>query len=260
MDKHKQHDKTIINRHFKELNPMVAGWQAHKSGTDFGPAIREFYVIHYILSGKGTFKNQNNTYTVEAGQYFLLRPGELTFYKADDVDPWHYIWIGFDGELAKHFDNVPDTGTFQDAQFFLDIMDSDDTVSKYEEYLTSKLFMLYYLFFCNEKDSANHAQKARSLIKRNYMSDLRVEDIAQSLGVNRIYLSRIFKKDYGIPIKQYIISTRMDHAKQFLESGYSVAEVADMVGYNDTFVFSKTFKRHFGISPITVKNKRKPIA
>ena len=73
MDKYKQHDKTIINRHFKELNPMVAGWQIRHAGASFGPTIREFYIIHYILSGKGIFKNKNATYTLEAGQYFLLR-------------------------------------------------------------------------------------------------------------------------------------------------------------------------------------------
>lgn len=257
MDKHKQHDKTVINRHFKELNPLVAGWQECDFSYSFGPAIREFYVIHYIVSGKGSFKNKNGHYSLEPGQYFIIRPGELTFYEADSKNPWHYIWIGFNGDLSSHFDSIPDTGEFSDIQFFLDIMEFDDNNSKYEEFLTSKLFMLYYLFFCNEKDSVKHTQKVRSLIKRNYMSNLSVEDIAQSLGVNRIYLSRIFKEDYGVSIKQYIISTRMDHARHFLESGYSVAEVADMVGYNDTFVFSKTFKRHFGISPINVKNKRR---
>lgn len=256
MDKYKQHDKTIINKHFKELNPMVAGWQVRTPCASFGPTIREFYIIHYILSGKGIFRNKNATYTVEAGQYFLLRPGELTFYQADEKEPWHYIWIGFNGDLATHFDSIADTGTFQDTQFFLDIMNSDDTIPKYEEYLTSKLFMLYYLFFCNEKDTVKHTQKVRNYIKRNYMSDLSVEDIAQNLCVNRIYLSRIFKKDYGVSIKQYIISTRMEHAKSFLENGYSVADAAQMVGYKDAFTFSKVFKQHFGVSPINAKHKK----
>ena len=253
MDKHKQHDKTIINRHFKELNPLVAGWQECSEGYSFGPAIREYYVIHYVLSGKGVFKNRKGIYSLEAGQYFIIRPGELTFYKADKKNPWHYIWIGFNGDLSSHFDLIPDSGNFSDEQFFVDIMDFDDASSKYEEYLTSKLFMLYYLFFCNEKESVRHTQKVRNLIKRNYMSNLSVEDIAQSIGVNRIYLSRIFKEDYGISIKQYIVSTRMEHAKNFLENGYSVAEVAEMVGYSDAFVFSKMFKRYFGMSPINIK-------
>ena len=256
MDEHMQHDKNILNKHFTELNPLVAGWQNCRSGYSFGPAIRDFYVIHYIVSGKGIFKTKKGAFELGAGEYFIIRPGELTFYKADKKTPWNYIWLGFNGNLSSHFDSIPDTGSFTDEQFFLDIKRTDDNLPKYEEYLTGKLFTLYSLMFRDEKESVKHIHKVRNFIKRNYMSELSVEDIAQNLGINRIYLSRIFKEEFGMSIKQYIISVRMNYAKQFLESGYSVAEVAEMVGYSDSFGFSKMFKSHFGISPINLKKTR----
>ena len=85
------------------------------------------------------------------------------------------------------------------------------------------------------------------------MNDISVEALAQSLGVNRIYLTRIFKEDYGVSIKKYLISVRMNYAKRFLEDGHSVAAVAEMVGYSDAFGFSRMFKSYFGISPSDVK-------
>ncbi len=253
-----QHDKNILNKHFRELNPLVAGWQNCSPGYSYGPFIRDFYVIHYILSGKGKFKNSNGTFALGAGEYFIIRADELTFYQADEKDPWSYIWIGFDGSLSSRFDSIPDVGKFSDEQFFLDIKFTEDDIPKYEEFLTGKLFLLYAQFCRDEKESVKHIYKVKNFIKRNYMSDISVEDIAKNLGVNRIYLSRAFKEEFGASIMQYIVSVRMNHAKHFLESGYSVAEVAEMVGYSDGFGFSKMFKKHFGISPINLKSKKSP--
>lgn len=57
----------------------------------FGPAIREQYLLHYILDGKGIFKVNNKTYNLTKGQGFLINPNELTYYEADKYEPWKYI-------------------------------------------------------------------------------------------------------------------------------------------------------------------------
>ena len=256
MNEYTQHNKNILNKHFTELNPLAAGWQICCPSYRFGPTKRDFYLIHYVVSGMGVFTNRNGAHTVGAGQYFLIRPGELTVYEADARTPWQYIWIGFNGSLAPHFNALPDTGNFLDERLFLDIKYTDDDHSRYEELLTGKLFLLYAQMFCHEKGETKRVYRVKNIVERNYMSDLSVESLAENLGVNRIYLSRIFKEEFGMSIKQYIVSVRMSHAKDFLESGYSVAAVADMVGYADSFSFSKMFKSHFGITPLRVKKSR----
>jgi AraC-like DNA-binding protein len=50
-------------------------------------------------------------------------------------------------------------------------------------------------------------------------------------------------------IQEYIIGVRMENAKTLLQNGFSVNRTADMVGYHDSFNFSKMFKKLFGISP-----------
>ena len=82
---------------------------------------------------------------------------------------------------------------------------------------------------------------------------INVEKISSMFGFERSYLYRLFKKEYGISVKEYIIKVRMDKAKELLKSGSTVADVAELVGYSDEFAFSKAFKKYLGISPLSFK-------
>ena len=70
---------------------------------NYGPAVRPNYIIHYITEGKGCFYEGGNRYELEAGQGFLIVPGQQTFYQADKEEPWTYLWVGFDGRNAEHY-------------------------------------------------------------------------------------------------------------------------------------------------------------
>ena len=77
----KQNDIPLLNKGFHDVNPVVCGWQNCDSGHSFGPAIREYYLIHYILDGKGIFERRGVIYNLAKGSMFLIRPHELTFTK-----------------------------------------------------------------------------------------------------------------------------------------------------------------------------------
>ena len=88
------------------------------------------------------------------------------------------------------------------------------------------------------------------------MFKIYVEDIAESLNINRRYLSRIFKEKKGITIQQYIINYKIKKACEFISKGFKVNETAAMVGYEDTFTFSKIFKKNTGFSPTEYATKK----
>ena len=67
----------------------------------FGPAQKPYYLIHYILRGKGRFSLRNKEFQLSSGNGFLIPPEELSFYQADEKEPWTYIWVGFQGEMAE---------------------------------------------------------------------------------------------------------------------------------------------------------------
>lgn len=70
-------------------------------GHSFGPAIRDHYLIHCILNGEGTFTVGKRKYQLYQGEGFLIVPGVLTHYQADQANPWKYCWVGFNGTDAK---------------------------------------------------------------------------------------------------------------------------------------------------------------
>ncbi len=96
------------------------------------------------------------------------------------------------------------------------------------------------------------AEAARIYIDNNYSRyDLSLDLIADDIGVNPSYLSSIFKNIIGITISRYIMELRMKIAFEQLSQNHSmtIKSVSDMVGYNDEYYFSKSFKGYFGISP-----------
>ena len=66
----------------------------------FGPAQRDHYLIHFVTAGEGTFYCGEERWPVRAGQGFLILPDEVTFYEADEQHPWHYAWVGYQGQQA----------------------------------------------------------------------------------------------------------------------------------------------------------------
>ena len=90
------------NENFIDLCMYQFGYEQCDPGHSFGPATRNHYLFHYILSGTGTLMADNangdtQTYSVKSGQGFMIFPGQINTYIADEQLPWEYMWIGFSG-------------------------------------------------------------------------------------------------------------------------------------------------------------------
>ncbi|WP_193726850.1 response regulator [Paenibacillus guangzhouensis] len=98
--------------------------------------------------------------------------------------------------------------------------------------------------------------RVRKFIEEHLHEELKREDIAASVYLNPAYLSRLFKKETGLSISDYILGVRMDKAKKLLvESGVKVSNVAELTGYGHFSHFAKMFKRVIGISPQEYRKK-----
>ena len=117
-----------------------------------------------------------------------------------------------------------------------------------EENLTGLLFKLYATLFA-PKEKNDLVSKVIGYINARYMYSISINEIASFLGVNRKYLARIFKERTGSTMQKHLIKKRMTEAKKLLKSGHRVEETAFMVGYGDSFTFSKAFKKYCGSSP-----------
>ena len=83
-----------------ELSIFNCGLERCAPGQTWGPGIRDHYLIHLVVSGKGIFEVGGRTWEVSEGDLFFARPSQLIRYTADEQQPWEYSWVGFNGACA----------------------------------------------------------------------------------------------------------------------------------------------------------------
>jgi AraC-like DNA-binding protein len=87
-------------------------------------------------------------------------------------------------------------------------------------------------------------------IASHYAEKISVKQMASVVGLNTVYFGALFKRETGMTMNRYLVRIRIKNAENLLRSGeYTVGEVAERCGYNDTFHFYKQFKNILGIPP-----------
>ena len=91
----------------------------------------------------------------------------------------------------------------------------------------------------------------RRYMLANLHKKLKVEDIASQMLLSASYCNNVFKRETGVPLIHYLTDLRMQEAKQQLVSNqYTLKEIASNVGFDDYNLFARSFKKHFGITPL----------
>ncbi len=100
------------------------------------------------------------------------------------------------------------------------------------------------------------AKKSMSFVKAHLADDISLEVIAAAVNTNPSYLSRIFKKECGETLSEYITRLRIEKAKELLVlPDQLVYLVSESVGYHDSTYFSTIFKKYTGMSPTEYRNR-----
>lgn len=268
------------SKNFIDLGLYQFGWEHCEPSHSFGPAMRNHFLFHYVISGTGTLiaensKNESISYSIKSGQGFMIFPNQICTYIADAQQPWEYVWIEFDGLRAK--ETVELSGLCVNSPVYK---------AKYKDVAqTMKDEMLYiinhkddspfhlighlYLFIDSFVKSSAITQisksnnlrdfyikEALSFIEQNFQNDITVEEIAACCGLNRSYFGKIFHEVLGKSPQEFLISYRMTKATELLKlTSLSIAEVGSAVGYSNQLHFSRAFKKIYGISPRQWRNE-----
>lgn len=241
------------------LSVYSTGYEQCDSNHTWGPALRDHYLIHFVVAGKGTLRCNQQEYTVEAGQLFIIYPSQVASYQADANDPWEYDWVGFNGTDARrlvkltglsrqqpvcHSDDPEKTGALLRR-----IAEAGDNTAAADAEMAGCLYLfLAHLIRMNRQHPAgnphqNYVANALRYIQYNYANDIGVNDIARYVGISRSQLYRAFLQDFGVSPHAYLQTYRINEACSLLhDPTYSVAEVAGSVGFNDPLYFSRVFK------------------
>lgn len=251
-----------------ELNLYQYGEENCDKGHRFGPAVRQHYLFHYVISGTGVLNSEYGAFPVVAGEGFLIHPHDVTTYCADKTDPWHYMWLEVDGLIASKI--FEECGLSRQLPIYRPRQSEDPPLAlRYLRQLIShddehrlKTLGLSYLFFSAlidntrqslavpASDKTQHLHKAVKLIENRYHEPLTIECLAGYCNINRSYLCRLFKNAYGIGPKEYLLNFRMSIAASLLCNSHTAIKVVGIsVGYENQLHFSKAFKQVHGISP-----------
>ena len=108
---------------------------------------------------------------------------------------------------------------------------------------------------------ARHLLRARDLIDARYREPLDVSDLARAARLSRAHFSREFRKAFGEPPHQYLLTRRMERAAALLRTtDRSIAEICMTVGLRSVGSFTTTFGRVYGLSPTAYRATHPPAA
>lgn len=262
------------NENFLDLMPCQYGWEQCAPLHSFGPSVRNHYLFHYIISGKGMLSSHAtdgsvHEYELGAGQGFLICPGQINYYAADGDDPWKYAWMEFDGMRAA--DALWSAGLEQDRPIYRPKSEADGAVlrdhllyfSQHTE--RSSLHLVGHLalfldelieFSAGRRSLPERAKQdyyihqAVFYIQQNYQRELTVDEVAGFCKLNRNYFSRRFKEVVGCTPQEFIIRQRLTSAAELLRgTGRPIKTIADQCGYPNQLHFSQAFKKYYGLPP-----------
>lgn len=268
------------NETFIDLGLYQFGWEHCAPSHSYGPAMRNHYLFHYILSGTGTLmaddnKGQTQTYQIKSGQGFLIFPNQITTYFADKNFPWEYVWLEFDGLRVK--ENLDLCGFSMDSPVYharfkdtCEIMAQEMLyIAKNQNAAPLHLIGHLYLFFdafirsSSSMFSAKgstlqdyYIHEAISFIEQNFQNDITIEDIAHICNINRSYFGKIFKERLGRTPQEFLLNYRMVKATELLKlTQLSIGDIGKAVGYQNQLHFSRAFKNIYHISPREWRNQ-----
>ncbi|MDO4287196.1 MAG: AraC family transcriptional regulator, partial [Eubacteriales bacterium] len=105
-----------------------------------------------------------------------------------------------------------------------------------------------------------YVRAATEFIQENYADDIKVQDIADHVGISRNYLSTLFQNILQVSPNAYLANFRLTRAKEQLTiTDLSIGAIADMCGYRDPLVFSKAFKLKTGMTPTQYRKTNREI-
>lgn len=256
------------------LSVTYSGHEKCGGGQKWGKGIRQQYILHLVVSGKGVYVTPEGSFELSTGDMFLIRPYTEIEYYADENDPWEYLWVNFTGTdaetLLKRTDftaaNPVIHGCDDEIKSAMaDIIANAGTTRHEAAGLTGRLYILLSLLMKNSHRKSTHSQReqekrriikaAKDFVATNYPLPVSVEDIADAAGVSRTTLFRIFKSELNTTPVDYLTAYRIAQAKTLLlETDLSVTAVARSAGYEDNLYFSRVFRKITGTTPTEYRN------
>lgn len=247
-----------------------SGFSSTLPNYSYGKDTRDYYLIHYITKGKGTYQTEHQRFHLKEGDGFLILPGSTIVHTADKQEPWDLCWIAFFGRKAESL--LASAGL--DHEHLIFHYNDDDFLEDciknvYNESRTTKNLLYinayFYLFMGklaehyqaqsrHQKETDivkfSHFEDAMIYIRRNIRHQISVDHLANYMRLDPSQVYRIFMANTGKSPKQVISDMRIEKACEFLtKTDLPIREISEWMDYEYQSHFTKQFKSKMNISP-----------
>ncbi|PRX73663.1 helix-turn-helix protein [Cohnella sp. SGD-V74] len=212
------------------------------------------------FAGQGRLQLPSGTRDLTAGTFFIVDKNVPCSYRCMN-DDWKFYFIDYrDAGMARHLElPAGETATTAKMPEIVRLCERliDSLIVRPAGYrygvhlhLQELLLLLARERYDSRVTRYPELDEVLHLMHRNIGMTLRVEEAVQRTGLSRTAFFQRFREMTGTSPTRYMLELKLASAKVSLETtSLSVKEIADALGFYDEFHFSRTFKRHYGVSP-----------
>lgn len=234
-------------------NGLLSEIYSHHHGVIYTPRFDGYYTI----SGK-----EAEGFCIEIDDSYMQR------LMITDLDCLKRFWDRTLSGQAAELSEVPMALTWQQKQVIRDIQECPYSGHMKMVYYESKIMELFLMQAEQAERLAGGAAvslhpadkeclyAARDYVKEHMFEPLSLIQVARHCGLNDFKLKKGFKALFGTTVFGYLNELKMNYGRQMLlESACTVAEAGYVLGYTDSYNFSKAFKKYFGYPPGKLKGR-----
>ncbi|MBR3165133.1 MAG: AraC family transcriptional regulator [Lachnospiraceae bacterium] len=254
-------------KHNSDLEPVLFGFEDCRPGHFYGPTLRSYHLFHFVTGGTGRLEIGGKHFDLGAGDIFIIPADSVSYYEASMSDPWSYSWMGMTGLRAgtvvdglRH--KTPEEYVIRNVKTerYTEIIRQTAVLkgNSLNHYFRSQASLMSVLS-CLMEDTGDMpggefgttlARRVRSYLDAKYTEKLQLTEAADYFHIHPNHMSRIFREEYGVSPKHYLIEKKIERSELLLsESDMSVAEIAVLLGFDDQHAFSRMFRKYRGTSP-----------
>ncbi len=231
------------------------------------------FLFFIVRSGSGTLQYQGRSQQLHAGDCVFI-DCNYGYSHTTSKNLWELQWVHFYGitlkEIYEKYQERGGASIFHPVQLtsFIAVLDDLYLLAETDDYIRdmrinenlATLLSLIMEQSWHPEHSIKHSEKSevaehiKSILDARYMQKVSLADLAKETDYNKYYMLRLFKKQYGITIGNYIQQLRISEAKRLLRfTDHSIEQIGEETGFPDSNYFARAFKKVEGTSPSTYR-------
>lgn len=251
-------------RKYEHLVPNVFLFVDRRSFADWEiiSSTIDFHDLSFIVEGKADYFINGEKFSVQAGDMLYVPSGSVREAHTFAEAPMHsfafnFFWEGEDNSVDLPFETV--TKNRMTKEILDDIREFSHIWMGGQPFYRMKARAIFQLIVYRLLNIAYHQEtplldprihKVMAYIMDHYAEEVTIKALAEWIGLNPVYLGKLFKQNTGSTCKEFLNRVRVNNAEMILSAGgFNVSEVAEHCGYHDVAYFSNVFKSMKGYPP-----------